>query len=94
MQTKKQKLLQIAAIISVLCAVSCIFLMVFVNDKFTNLAIFFGVLTTIFTTNARNSETKKKEKELSEKDQFILKILMWIAIALVIAGIVFAFFYV
>ena len=91
MKTKKQKLLQFGAVISVICALSCVFLMIFVNDKFTNLTIFFGVLTTIFATNAGNSEVNKKEKELTEKDKLILKVFMWTSIVLVIVGIAFAF---
>ncbi len=93
MKTKKQKMLQLAAILSTVCAVSCVFLMIFVNDKFTNLTIFFAILSTTFATNASNSEVKKKEINLTKKDKLILKVSVWIAAVLVIVGIIFAFFY-
>ncbi len=91
MNSKKQKILQIGAIISTILAVTSVFLMIFVNDKFTNLTILFAVLSTIFATNANNKNLKKKE--LTEKEKLIRNFFLWISIILIIIGIIFAFIY-
>jgi hypothetical protein len=60
MKTKKQKVFQIGAIVFTVLAVICVFLMIFVNDRFTNLTILFGLMSTIFV-NASNATPKKEE---------------------------------
>ncbi len=83
-----KKRLSALAIIFVLHAIAFLIYGIFVNDKVIPLVILFALSSSIIASQARKDNPDSESKSLTEKEKQRLKIFNWVALILLVSGVV------